>query len=206
MSYKIVKVLALIIIIESVLVITGWVLGIDWLTRMVPGGMNMKFITAFLFFVSGWGLLYMSGGISETDQVLLPGTALIIILVSAVLLSGSLSGNQTGLEHLFVQDQYSANSLGSGSPSLFSIICFIIFGMAGVFFLFPKGRGLRKFFGYPIVIIGFIAVLGHLIQMPALYYVFNDSMVPMAINTAIAFVLLGGGLIINDLTKNPNEA
>lgn len=192
--------------VESAAVMTGWILGIDWLTRLVPGGMNMKFITAFLFFISGWGLFYVSKGIGEVAQVLLPGTALIIILISAILLSGSLSSNQTGLEHLFVQSQYSASSLGSGSPSVFTIICFILFGLAGVFFLFPGGRDLRKFFGYPIVIIGLAAVLGHLIQIPALYYKFNDSTVPMAVNSAIAFVLLGAGLIINDLGKNSNEA
>jgi hypothetical protein len=211
MRYRIAKILALIIGIEACLVMIGWVFSIDSLTRILPDGINMKFPTALMFFFSAFGLYYIIRIIEnnyELSRVILPGISLFIFLIMSTLLATGLSGEKIGIEDFFIVAQSSANSLGLGLPSILTAINFIIFGLACMFSLsFDANDNYKKlkFFSYPILITGLIAVLGYGLHLPILYYQFSISTIPMALNTALTFILLGSGLIIMSFAKTANE-
>lgn len=192
----------------------GWFFGIDSLTRILPQGINMAFPTAVMFFMSSIGLYFIYRTTIENDYslspIILSGTALIIFLINITILIGSITGAQTGMENLFIQRQYyeNINSAVAQAPSVPTIISFIIFGIANIYSLFSSPKHIRKIksFGYPIILFGLMAVAGYIFGLPFLYYKFTNSSIPMALNTAIAFILLGFGLVAINMTKKNNEA
>lgn len=209
MHHRITTLLACIIGAESCLVMTGWIFGIDQFTRILPQGINMKFPTALLFFASAIALYYISREIKdhlELSQVILPGIALFIFLISAALLASGLFDTQTGIENLFVKEQSPLYAWGSGWPSLFAMISFILLGLASIVSLFPGSARKKwlKFFGWSILMMGLISVLGYVLDQPLLYNKFSPSITPIALNTGLTFILLGWGLII--VVKKTHEA
>lgn len=211
MHHKIVKILALLIGTEAVIVMTGWILGIDSLTRFLPSGINMKFPTAASFLFSAIGLYFISRATKydpELSRVVLPGIALVIFLMNTYLLLAGLFGIPTGLEILFVQEASPVFAEGSGLPALNTILCFILFASACVVALFPgpEFKSSIRFLGYTILVIGFISIVGYALRLPALYLDIVNSVVPMALNTAVFLVLLGFGLVVTSKAEFNNEA
>jgi len=211
MHYRVAKLLALIVGLEACSVMVGWGFGIDALTPIIAGEISMKFATALVFFFAAVGLYFVSraaeGG-DELSPVVLPGIALFILLLAGVLLASNLLGGTIGIENLFAEAQSPANATGSGIPSLFTVINFILFALASMSSLFP-GPGRQKwirFFGCLILVIGLIPIPGYLAHLPALYYQFNASAVPMAFSTALTFVLLGCGLLLVGFATTAHEA
>lgn len=211
MYYRVSKFFALIIGVEACLVMAGWIFSVESLTRILPSGINMKFPTALVFFLAGIGLYYITRSIQdnyEVSQVILPGIALLIFLIMSALLASGLSGGRTGIESLFViNNQNPINALGSGVPSLPTTINFVLFGLASILTLFPSlpRHKFLKFFGYSILIIGLMATIGYILQIPVLYYQYSVATIPMALNTALTFVLLGLGLVIISSAKTIHE-
>lgn len=206
--YRIAKLLTLAVGIESCLVMIGWIFGIDALTRFLPGEINMKFPTAVVFLFSAIGLYLIIRVVQYNDEyarVMLPGNALFIFLIMSVLFASGLSGGQTGMEDLFVREQRPLYEFGAGWPALPTEINFILFGLAELFCLFPGTRLYKgfQFFGYPVVVIGAIAVIGYTLSIPVLFYKFTPSTVPIALNTAITFMALGLGMILISRIKTP---
>ena len=201
--HRIARVLAVIIGIEAVAVMVGWIFGIDWMTRVIPVGINMKFITAVLFLLSAAGLYAMAFAIEEENEVArvsLPGISLIIFLITTTLLVSRILGTPTGIENLLVPVTDPINYSGAvgteGWPSLPTLIDFVLFALLGIDALFSgtfRDVSIR-YGGYFIILTGCVAVIGYLSNLPALYYVLSISTVPMAFNTAVCFILLGFGL------------
>lgn len=211
MHSRIVKILALLIGMEACLVMAGWVFGIQSLTRILPIGINMKFPTAFVFFLSAIGLYCILMAVKynyELPQIILPGIAIIIFLIMGEILVAYLTGGFTGIDALFINKNGDRYSAGSGLPALNTIASFILFGAACLYVLFPESKTINKLriFGFFIFMIGFISVTGYVVGLPMLYFQFNNSSVPMAFNTALSFTLLGYGLIIISKIKKTNES
>lgn len=197
------RILAGIIGIEALVVMAGWILGIDLLTRIAPFGINMKFVTAFLFLFGALELYFVSRAVQDEDDValvLLPGISLAISLVTIALLVGRLFGTSTGIENLFVENldpaNFSGTALTGGWPSFPTLINFILLGLAGLASLFPGffREKLLIYLGCFISLSGLIAIVGYLCNVPVLYYELSISTIPMALNTALCFALLGFGL------------
>jgi hypothetical protein len=207
MHFKIAKFCGIIVGIESCLVITGWILGINQFTRILPYGINMKFPTALAFFFSASCIFFLSESIKTKDSTIkqmLLLNGLVIFLMMFLLLIVNLLDIQTSLEELFVKQQDFWYGFGAGAPSLSTIINFMLFGVVSMSsFFFDSWFYFRlKFFGYIILAIGLIPVFGYAFNIPMLYYQFNATTIPMALNTALTFVLLSSGLIFIGYSKN----
>lgn len=211
--HRLVELLASIIGLEALLVMAGWIFGIDQLMRFTSFGTNMKFMSAFLFFVSAMGLYFISRamrGNRDVSQTALPGIVLTIFITTAILFASRLLGVSTGIERLFVTQPNPIDlTVGvsvNGLPSLSVCIGFILFGFAGVAALFPSriGRMAISYLGILIFILGFVAIVGYVFQLPVLYYE-SSSSISMAFNTALLFVLLGTGLRIACRDTASNE-
>jgi hypothetical protein len=76
------------------------------------------------------------------------------------------------------------------------LIDFLLLGLVGTFSLFP-GSLREKLFRYAGLIVflsGATAIVGYTFTLPLLYYDFGSLPVPMALNTAVCFMLLGFGM------------
>lgn len=218
MKYRISKFLALVVGIEAGIVMVGWIFGIDALTRFTSAGTNMRFSTALVFFFTSLGLYFITRAFEDQfvlSQVALPGVALFIFLFMGALLITGLAGGQVGVESLFIPEQDPLIASREGMPSLPTAFNFILFGLACIFCFSSNSNNAKfyqkiKLFGYSILIISLTAVMGYVLHLPALYYQFNDSSIPMALNTALSFILLGCGLLIvsptNIIHKHKYEA
>ncbi|MFZ2072337.1 MAG: hypothetical protein WAV10_01490 [Minisyncoccia bacterium] len=213
---KIIKFFIFIIGAESILVIIGWVFNLDFLTRILPKGINMSFPTALMFFLSVF-IIYLLYRVKRKTQnyyelphLIISGIIFIIFLINITILIGVFMGMQTGMENLFIQNQQNELiniTTVAKSPAISTMICFVLFGIASIFSLFyGKYFKIIKFFGYLISIIGLIATLGYICRVSLLYYQLNDSIIPMALNTAISFILLGFCLTILNSNKSINES
>ncbi|MFA6519483.1 MAG: hypothetical protein WCT41_01510 [Candidatus Paceibacterota bacterium] len=212
MRYLTTKIVAGVLITESVVVMTGWIFGVEWMTRLIPIGINMKFITAVLFFFSALGLHAMALSIekeNELARVMLPGIALVIFLITMTLLVSWILGTPTGIEELFVQSAGPINLSNAvsieGWPSLPTLFGFALFALLGIDALFAgafRERSIR-YAGYFILLTGCFAVIGYMFSLPELYYEFTANSVPMAFNTAACFIVLGFGLT---RILNPEES
>lgn len=196
--------LAGIIGVEALVVMTGWIFSIEWMTRIVPAGRPMQFITSVLFLLGASGLYYMSRSIQDDDEMarlVLPGISITILLVSTTLFVGRVLGTPTGIEDLFLERPgfelltYASSTVGW--PSLPSLLIFSLVGIIGVISLFSGRLRDRTILGVGgfIILTGLIASVGYLFSQPLLYYAFTASTPPMSLTSALFFLLLGFGLI-----------
>lgn len=212
MYNKIIKIISLVIGVEAMLVMLGWIFGFDLLTRIFPKqGINMAFTTALMFLLSVIGIYFLNKITTENEftlsPIILSGITLIILLMNITILISSLMGVQTGLENLFVrqQDLVVLNNIVAGLPALPTMFCFIFLGLASIFSLLKYRKNI-KVFGYAIFIVSFIALIGYILKTPVLYYKFNPSAIPMAFNTSLSFVLLSICVVLISENKKTNEA
>ncbi len=184
----------------SIVVMAGWIWGIDSWTRISSNEINMKFAAAGAFFLSSISLWYIELAIygrKEISQIILPATTLLILLIMATLLAAGIFGVQTGIEDLFVADSVLTKTVIPGMPAIPTMINFILFGIASIlaFFEFSTKHKSFTYIGIPISIVGVTAVIGYVFHIPFLYYKFVGSSTPIALNTAILFIVLGLGLL-----------
>lgn len=204
MSFRIERVLAGIIGAYALIVIVGWIFDMEWLTGVFSIGIPMKFITAVLFFFAALGLYCVSRVIERGDEVAfvaLPGISIAVFLVVIALFVGRALGTPTGIEDLFLHIpdpvDFSGSLLVTGRPSALTLVNFFLFGSVCVAVLFPGTlrKRLAVYVGHFIFVVGIVALVGYAFGIPALYYEASFSVVPMALNTALCFVLLGVGLV-----------
>ncbi len=194
------RILAIIVCFYSCIVMTGWIFDIDTFTRILPNQINMKFITAFAFFLCSIGLWLIDlavEGKREIPQVILPVISLLILLIMTTLLAGGLFGVQTETSDSFFTDT-SVKTVIPGMPAIPGMFAFVLVGISYILILFesPRLRQILLYFGIAIILLGLLASFGYLLQIPFLYYKFSSTSNAIALNTAILFVLLGIGLIL----------
>ena len=188
----------------ALLVMGGWVFDIHELTRISSIGVSMRFITAVLFFFSTIGLYSISRAITYRDEVALlalAGVSMVILFMVTALFAGRSLGMPTGIESLFLHPHSSVDLSVSmsmqGRPSIVTLTSFALFGLVCIaaLFLGDLTKKLIAYAGRIILSIGVIALAGYALNLPVLYYGTDLFAVPMALNTAVLFSLLGFGLM-----------
>lgn len=196
-NLTVVRIIAAIILFYSLLVMVGWIFSIDSLIRIGTEGVNMKFATAFTFFMSGislWQIDLAMTGKKEIPQIVLPAIASIILLIMVAFLAGQLFKIDIGIDKLFLSEKEGESLYGM--PAIPTMISFVLFGIGSIIALFEAAIFRKMLLGLGIIIFlfGALAAVGYLFNLPVFYYKVADSSVPMAFNTAILFVLLGLGV------------
>jgi len=199
------RILSAVVIIIGLVVIIGWLLDLDTLKSIIPTWVTMKFSTAVSFLMSGIVVMLMNeyrNNNSEFGRILLFAPLMIISFFMATLLVTTIMGTTSGVSSLFVQEDPGAiASVKAGMPSLGTMINFLlIIGVGFTSLLIDKFKE-RKFKKYSLIsggivlALGIIALLGYVINEPALYYQVEGVSGAMAIHTAIAFCLVGTGIM-----------
>jgi len=192
------QILAIIVILGGIIVMFGWFLDVPLLKSILPFWVSMKFITALSFLGSGILLLLLS--LKEKNEaynflILIISFAIFLLMVTFLI---SLFMNiSTGIESLFFKETAGAvKTTVPGVPAIPTIICFILIALSGLIFSYDSETSVGYVLsGILITLIGGLAVLGYLINIPIFYYTF-EGYTSMAFHTAIFFVLLGIGLIL----------
>lgn len=196
------RAISFIVIFVAILVMVGWFMDIGALKSIYPTWVTMKFTTATSFLFCSIITFLISFYIrSENDfiQILLSVLSSFVLLLMATLLISNLFGIRTGLEDLFVREAPgTVNTPVPGRPSVMTMLNFVLLAFSGlVTLIYPVKLTLwLSRIGFLVFIIGLIAFVGYIINIPALYYVLPGFSSAMAIHTAMLFILLGIQLIL----------
>lgn len=199
---KLAKVFAIIIGVTAILVIIGWVFDIGFLKSVSPSWVTMKFQTAAAFLLTAFILYFISedfeGG-TAVAGIVLPLSSFIIATFMLSLLTSALLGIRTGLEDLFVMEAGgTVKTPVPGRPSVPTIVDFILIATSGVVTVFHPDhlKSILAWLGGMIAVIGAVAFIGYLLDVPQLYYNIAGANTAMAFHTAVLFVLFGIGLVL----------
>lgn len=201
MFSDITRILASIVIVIGLVVIIGWLIDLDTLKSIVPTWVTMKFSTAVSFLMSGIVVMLMNeyrNNNSEFARIFLFAPLIIILFFMATLLVTTLMGTSSGVSSLFVQEDPGAiGSVKAGTPSLGTMVNFILIIGVGFTSLLTDIRHSKYslYSGAIVLVIGIIALVGYGIGDPTLYYQVEGISGAMAIHTAIAFSLVGIGMM-----------
>lgn len=192
--------LAVCVMIVGILVMCGWILDISILKSILPMWVTMKFSTALCFLISGLTIISIAGmkKYPGLAQISLSMTTMLLMLFMASLFLSSFLGMRTGIEELFIKEtQEAIRTTVPGRPSLGTMINFILIAIAGIaaMFRWAQLKVFLMFIGRTVMVIGGIAVLGYVLNLPPLYYAFEGLSTAMACHTALLFMIVGMSLI-----------
>ena len=197
---KIAKLLSLAVIVGGMLAVAGWMFDIPILTSLSPQWRSMRLITAFGFVLSGitvyFIILAVEGKFNEA-QVILSMTSFTLVLLMGVSSFANVLG-LSGVEDLFIKGADAQERTAIlGRPSMLAILNFMLIVCAAIMVMWRAGNLQPKLrtIGVIIAVIGAIATLGYIINVPVLYPFTQGQGSAMACNTAVLFVLLGTGLL-----------
>lgn len=186
---------ATLVIVIGLTSLTGWALGIHALTSVIPGAVEMKVNTALCVIACGVALLILSDratmGLDRTGQALGIATA----LLAAATLSEYLFGWNLGIDELFAKDRGHAYNVFSGRMSPFSTAAFMAIGLSLASLPHGAFRRLTKAGAIFGVAASIFPLLGYLWNAGEL--VTDTWLPPVALNTAVCFLLLGLGILLS---------
>ncbi len=197
-SRFLIRILVGIVLVGSIAVVFGWIFDVTVLKSILPKFVAMKFITALSFFFSSILVLLLAkkgkGEISKLFIIIISST---LLLLMTIFLVSFFWGFTTGLENLFVQELPGAiHTIIPGLPAVPTLIGFLLISLSGLVFSFnPQKPWGIFFFGLLISLIGVVAIVGYLFDIPMLYYSFSGY-TPIAVNASFLFILLGVSLIL----------
>jgi signal transduction histidine kinase len=203
-EYKIIKIISLVVLFTGSLVIFGWFFDIDVLKSFLPNSPSMKFGTAISFVCTGLALVFiarMREGKAAFAQIGLPAAGLVIIMFLTVNTSSVIFGGNISLGLLF--EESSPDTTNVPRPSIGTLVSFTLIAATIIFSLsdITTARKLLISSGIVAGTIGGIALLGHALDVPALYYDFRDIGSALAIHTATLFLITGSALILLGIDK-----
>ena len=198
-----VKILSGAVALAGLFVSLGWILGVPAFESILPIWPVMHFTTGVSFLLAGIAVYLIAELILEEKQeiaaVILPFVAPLILLAIGVLLAIDLFYPGSSLEGLFVQDVSHAAFAGTvGFPPVGSIVSFILVSVITAFSLYDRdGLDLKLFLAGSIVsLTGGLALVGHFLNVPLLYYSLFGWSSAMPFNTAFLFLMLGTGMVL----------
>ncbi|ATX79418.1 hypothetical protein Ga0123461_0998 [Mariprofundus aestuarium] len=204
--FLLVRAIAMLVCLAGIIVMLGWLYDIPLLKSILPHWVSMKFTTALSFLLSGLVLL---GIVKATEThsiqsgIFMPAVTMGILLLMGSLLASSLTGIHTGIEGWFIEDvSHAVKTVIPGMPSIGTMGAFIIISLSGVVTLMNPMKATH------LLVTGciesgfsFTALLGYLVDKPALYYHIEGISSAMAVHTAILFAMLGVGLLLLGSTR-----
>lgn len=215
-NLKYAKALAIGATLPVIFVMYGWIFNIELLKSFLPNQMPMKFITAVSFFLSGLSIFFVAESVRgkrEVAQIVLPATAISVLLLMATTVAGSLLKIETGIESLFVGALSKTTMVGASElPAIPEVAGFIAISIISIVALF-RVRYLKRvtfYLGLIILVFGSMAILGFLVGNENLYFKFFSQGYPVVFSSGAIFVIIGLSLVvlgrvINNLSVYPYD-
>lgn len=205
---RVVKGIGIVVFLVGVLVCVSWIVDLPALRMMNPDWITMKFTTALCFVFSGVLLFVLPGQVGEGEYSIKRLTLMICSLellgMMGIIFIAALLGTSTGIEVLFVSETHlEPMTTAPGMPAVASMVALLMVSAVGMldFFNPAKYRGVTRILGIVVAAIGALAVVGYITGVPLLYYYVATVATALAPTTAILFVLLGVGIVLNARTE-----
>jgi PAS domain S-box-containing protein len=176
----------------------GWMTGVLIVTSIGPNYISIAPSTALCFIILSSSLLAYTRapGAAEGRTAAMVGACL-TFLAASLLLTGFFLGKTFQVERMGFETPTSAANVPAGHMSPITAMVFLATASAVLFLVVPdQGKKPLKqaaaLLATAVTLAGFIITLGYLYGTPLLY---GGSIIPVALPTALSFVLMGLGLI-----------
>jgi signal transduction histidine kinase/DNA-binding response OmpR family regulator len=186
-------------ILVGCVVLVGWTLDVGVLQRVLPGLVAMNPVSAVGFVLAGVSAWLLQGErAGRRVRRIARACALVVALVGLLKLLQMLIGWEFGIDQLLFANKLEAEATSTGFPNRMApntALNFFLLGGA-LFFLDIRTRGRRwpaQYLALAVVGISLPALVGYLYGVTYLYGV--ASYIPMALHTALTFVVLSVGLL-----------
>lgn len=198
--FDLVEIIAIVITLSGLFLVIDWIFGIGIQKSIITAHITMKLPTALSFVLSGLSIFLINKNKkgSYTSLIILPLITSLLLLIMIGFLISDLSGIKTPVSKmLFIENVGPAETPFLGSPAVVTVFDFILIAIANMLIVF-NASNMNKFLlisGSIIFFTGLIAVIGYTLNIPFLYYNFQEFTNPIALPTAILFSLYGVGFM-----------
>ena len=189
---KLPQLAAILSAIVGLVAFAGWVLDIPLLKSVLPGAVEMKANTAIGLVFSACALFILSGQPLRPQQRLAQTLGWLVLALGLATLSQYLFGWRLGIDELFFRDTANAYNEFRGRMSPYSAVVFAFIGLGLAALPQRFLRPLVQLTSIIVILIGAISFLGY--PWNARELVTDRWLPPVAVNTAVVFILLGVGL------------
>jgi diguanylate cyclase (GGDEF)-like protein len=177
----------------------GWYIHKPLLNQIYPGLTPMYFNTGFCFILLGLGICVLPTSYKKT--ALFP--AVFIIMIAAITILEYLLDIDFGIDQLLFKTYYNIHDPAPGRMSPNGALSFFISGTALTLLTLGSSRLLyctSLLLGICVLALSSISLLGYAAQLPATYQ--WAKLTPMALSTAITFVIASSGIIFYIYVKH----
>jgi len=196
------RVAGAIVLIIGALVLVGWALNIPVL-RDTGTGSKMMPSTAVCFMLGGLAV-FLEGGRNAARWAIIAARilAIVVLLIAIMTIAEHALGQNLGLDLLLFRDQVIAASPGlPGRMAINTAAAFICIAIS--ILVLPRDRRVNgvasQVASFGAVVLAFIALIGYAFGVRDFYSM--QPIVGMALMSAIAFLILGLGLMFAQLTR-----
>jgi PAS domain S-box-containing protein len=175
--------------------LAGWVFHVPSLTRVLPGAVEMKANTAVALILCGTALLILADRAAARVDRIAKGFALVVVAIGLATLAEYVFGWRLGIDELLVKDTGVAYNVFHGRMSPVSALTLVVLGSALTAMRSEPLQNAAKWAAGLVILIGAVCIVGYLWNAREL--ITDAWLPPVAINTAICFVLLGAGIVLS---------
>jgi two-component system, sensor histidine kinase and response regulator len=180
-------------------VLVGWALDVGVLKRVLPGLVAMNPVTAVCFILAGastW--LVQDERASQSVRRMARVCALGVALVGLLKLLQIMLGLDFGIDQILLPKRLEAESVVTGLPNRMAPNTAFGFLLIGGALLFldtrtRRGRWPAPYLAVVVLVVSVLALVGYLYGVTYLYGI--ASYIPMALHTALAFLMLSAGVL-----------
>lgn len=190
LSVRFRKAAALMVLLLAATVLIGWQFNIEFLKRPISKTVAMNPLTALCFLLSSVALFFNSK--NKTTTVL----AFTVIALCVIKLISALIGSAVSVDGILFHDKLNKD-LVNGMSNRMAANTTIGFLLVGSVFLKRTRKEIKTGSAELLTLIilaqGCLSIIGYIFKVPEFYGIL--SMFPMAIHTAIGFVILAVGML-----------
>lgn len=176
----------------SILVMIGWIFGVDTLKSIVPGFVTMKFSTAVAFFIVGFILLGISRffDMPYFNYGVLFFSVILLIFMGYMMIT-SLLGIDSQVENLVVKEAVGALKTSKpGMPSAATMLNFILIAITGLLSFSSCRLKCFKIISVIVGLMGASSILGYISNTSLMYFYIEGVSSAMALHTAFLFIFI----------------
>jgi PAS domain S-box-containing protein len=177
------------------LVLAGWALEIESFKRIAPGLVAMNPATAILFVLSAAALFLLREPSPRLSRIAARALGAVVALVGLSKALGYAFGFDPGFDQFLFRD--ALNAADNPVPNRMAPNTAVTFALAGAAIVLTCGRATRRWPAHLFLMLtacsALLAIIGYAAHVESLYGV--ASFIPMAIHTAVTFLVLSTGLL-----------
>jgi PAS domain S-box-containing protein len=171
----------------------GWAFHVQSLTSVVPGAVEMKANTALSLLLCGAALFVLTLRSSRYGQLGARCLAAITIVIASATFAEYAFDWRLGLDEILFKDSVGAFAFFRGRMSPFSAIALMAIGIALLGMTTRSWRGTAKISATLGASVGLVSLIGYMWNANELTT--DRWLPPVAINTALCFAFMGGGIL-----------